>query len=124
MLGRPRGGFGTKRHVVSEVLVLPLRFEAGLGFEHDMKQAHGLIKGLQAKDVLADKAYDADSLIQTSTIIMPRPISRLKPTVLNNAPTTKISIRSAISSNLCSANSSKHAWDPSNAPQYIYSSNS
>lgn len=30
-----------------------------------MKQAHGLIEGLQAKYVLADKAYDADSLIQT-----------------------------------------------------------
>ena len=30
-----------------------------------MKQAHGLIEGLQAQYVLADKAYDADCLIQT-----------------------------------------------------------
>ena len=38
---------------------------------------------------------------------------------LENVPTTKTSIRKEISSNLCPANSSKHAWDPSNAPQYI-----
>ena len=30
-----------------------------------MKQAHGLIEGLQPQYVLADKAYDADSLIKT-----------------------------------------------------------
>ncbi len=64
-LGRYRGGFGTKRHAVSEDFGLPLRFQAGPEFEHDMKQAQGLIEGLQTQYVLADKAYDADSLIQT-----------------------------------------------------------
>ena len=54
-----------KRGQTSQCLGLPLRFDAGPGFEHDMKQAHGLIEGLQAQYVLADKAYDADSLIQT-----------------------------------------------------------
>ncbi len=37
-LGFYRGGFGTKRHAVSKDLGLSLRFEAGPGFEHDMKQ--------------------------------------------------------------------------------------
>ena len=89
-----------------------------------MKQAHGLIEGLQAKYVLVDKAYDADSLIQTihdnnAKACIPPKTNRLKQRAYD-----KDLYKERISSNLCSANSSKHAWDPSNAPKYIYGSNS
>ena len=43
---------------------LPVRFGAGPGQENDMKQALGLITGFSAHYVLADRAYDADSLMQ------------------------------------------------------------
>jgi transposase len=61
-LGRSRGGFGTKISVVVEALGLPVRFDLGPGQQNDMACAADLIDGLQADNVLADKAYDTDSL--------------------------------------------------------------
>jgi transposase len=39
-----------------------VRFELGGGQQNDMAPAHDLIRGLAATCVLADRAYDADSL--------------------------------------------------------------
>lgn len=64
-MGRSRCGFTTKLHAVSEGLGLPLRFEVGPGQEHDMRQAGNMVAGLSPSYVLADKAYDADTLIDT-----------------------------------------------------------
>jgi len=48
---------------VTEGLGLPLRFVGGPGQENDMKQAGALIAGFEAGYVIADRAYDADTLI-------------------------------------------------------------
>ena len=61
-LGRYRGGFGTKIHAVVDALGLPVRFVLGPGQQNDMAPACDLIRGLVGKQVLADRAYDADSL--------------------------------------------------------------
>jgi len=63
-LGCSKGGLTTKLHAVSEGLGLPLRFIPSPVQEHDIKQAHNLVEGLSAQSVLADKAYDADRLIE------------------------------------------------------------
>lgn len=60
--GRSRGGFGTKIHAVVDALGLPVRFDLGPGQQNDMVPACDLICGLYAKQVLADRAYDADKL--------------------------------------------------------------
>lgn len=39
-----------------------MRFELGPGQQNDMAPACGLIEGLRAGQVLADRAYDADAL--------------------------------------------------------------
>lgn len=61
-LGRSRGGFGTKLHAVVDALGLPVRFALGPGQQNDMAPACDLIRGLRGQQVLADRAYDADSL--------------------------------------------------------------
>ncbi len=61
-LGRSRGGFGTKLHAVLDALGLPVRFEIGPGQQNDMAPACGLVAGLATGKVIADRAYDADSL--------------------------------------------------------------
>lgn len=44
---------------------LPVRFELGPGQQNDMAPACELVRGLRAGQVLADRAYDADSLHET-----------------------------------------------------------
>ena len=61
-LGHSRGGFGTKLHAVVDALGLPVRFEIGPGQQNDMAPARELINGLNAEQVIADRAYDADRL--------------------------------------------------------------
>ena len=75
-LGRSRGGFGTKIHAVVDALGLPVRFILGPGQQNDMAPACDLIDGLEASQVLADKAYDANSLCekieaQGGTVVIP-----------------------------------------------------
>lgn len=45
-----------------DALGLPVRFCLGPGQQNDMAPACDLVRGLPAKQVLADRAYDADSL--------------------------------------------------------------
>lgn len=61
-LGRSRGGFGTKIHAVVDALGLPVWFALGPGQQNELAPACDLIRGLPADQVLADRAYDADSL--------------------------------------------------------------
>jgi transposase len=63
-LGRSRGGFGTKLHVCVDALGLPVRLILGPGQQHDITAAGGLIEGLAAENVIADKAYDGDAIYQ------------------------------------------------------------
>jgi transposase len=48
---------------VTDGLGLPIRFLAGPGQANDMKQAGDLIAGFHPNYVMADRAYDADSLM-------------------------------------------------------------
>lgn len=83
-LGRSRGGFGTKIHAVVDALGLPVRFDLGPGQQNDMVPASDLIDGLAAEQVLADKAYDADSLCekieaQGAAVVIPPRRNRKQP---------------------------------------------
>ncbi|MDF2998567.1 MAG: Transposase insH for insertion sequence element, partial [Xanthobacteraceae bacterium] len=61
-LGRSRGGFGTKLHAIVDALGLPVRFALGPGQQNDMAPACELVRDLPAAQLIADRAYDADSL--------------------------------------------------------------
>lgn len=52
----------TKIHMVTDKIGRPLRFILTPGQRADVTQAPALLKGLQAKHVLADRAYDSGSL--------------------------------------------------------------
>lgn len=62
-LGRSRGGFSTKIHVVVDALGNPLDFVLTAGQRHDVKQAPALLAGRRCEYVIADKGYDADWLL-------------------------------------------------------------
>jgi transposase len=63
-LGRSRGGFSTKIHIIVDALGNPLDFVLTAGQAHDVTQASTLLKGRQADYVIADKGYDADAFIE------------------------------------------------------------
>jgi transposase len=63
-LGRSRGGFSTKIHVVVDALGNPLDFILTGGQVSDITQAPTLLAGYRADYVIADKGYDADDFIQ------------------------------------------------------------
>lgn len=63
-LGRSKGGFTTKIHVMVDALGNPLDFILTGGQAADITQAYILIDGVQATYALMDKAYDADRLIE------------------------------------------------------------
>jgi transposase len=62
-LGRSKGGFTTKVHGVCDALGNPLHFILSPGQASDSKYAIPLIHHLRYKALLADKGYDADSII-------------------------------------------------------------
>lgn len=63
-LGRSRGGFSTKIHVVVDALGNPLDFVLTGGQRHDLTQAATLLAGRRCDYVIADKAFDDDDLIR------------------------------------------------------------
>lgn len=63
-LGRSRGGFSTKLHVVVDALGNPLDFVLTGGQRHDITQAATLLQGHRCDYVIADKAFDDDDFIQ------------------------------------------------------------
>ncbi len=75
-LGRSKGGFTTKIHAMVDALGNPLKFILTSGQRNDITQADSLIKNTSNTTVIADKGYDANSLIQTieehqSTAVIP-----------------------------------------------------
>lgn len=66
-LGRSKGGFSTKIHILVEGLGLPLKFILTPGQRNDITQAKVLCADLSNTTVNADKAYDADDLMDTLT---------------------------------------------------------
>lgn len=63
-MGRSRGGLTTKLHLVTDGTGKPVKFHLTGGQAADSKQAELLLDGQKAEAVLADKGYDADSIVQ------------------------------------------------------------
>ncbi len=63
-LGRSKGGFTTKIHVMCDALGNSLNFILTGGQAADVTQAYTLIEGIRATYALMDRAYDADKLIE------------------------------------------------------------
>ena len=64
--GITRGGLNTKIHAVCDALGNQLRFVLTPGQRHDSKPVPEWLGGLQAKALLADKAYDSDKIVQAA----------------------------------------------------------
>ena len=62
-LGRSRGGFSSKIHVVVDALGHPLRFVATAGQVADVTQVPLLLAGQSATYAIMDKAYDANAVL-------------------------------------------------------------
>ena len=62
-LGRSRGGFSTKLHVVVNGLGLPVELQLTPGQAADITQAESLLQDHAFDAVLGDKGYDSKKLI-------------------------------------------------------------
>ena len=87
-IGITRGGLNTKIHAICDALGNPLRFVLTPGQRHDSKPVPELLDGLQAKALLAGKAYDSDKIVQSAQaqgiqVIIPSRVNRKKPRVLD-----------------------------------------
>jgi len=65
-LGRSRGGFRTKIHIIVDALGNPVKFILTEGQGADVTQAEPLIDGHDAGAFIADKAYDSDAVVATA----------------------------------------------------------
>ena len=61
-LGRSRGGFSCKIHLLVDALGFPLRFILTGAERHDITQAESLLAPFHFDAVIADKGYDSDPL--------------------------------------------------------------
>lgn len=57
-LGRSRGGFSTKIHLIADAHGNPVDFLVSPGQTHESRHAIGLLMGVEAGCVLGDRAYD------------------------------------------------------------------
>ncbi len=62
-MGRSRGGFSTKIHIVVDALGNPLKYILTGGQRHDVTQAEALLSDLEFERAIVDRAYDADDLL-------------------------------------------------------------
>lgn len=62
-LGRSRGGFTSKIHLVVDALGNPLRVLLTGGQVHDSTQAFTLLKGLMSQHVIADRGYASQAIV-------------------------------------------------------------
>ena len=62
-MGRSRGGLTTKIHAICDALGNPAELGITLGQDADITQAEPLLENIDPDAFLADKAYDADRLI-------------------------------------------------------------
>ena len=62
-LGRSKGGFTTKIHALVDALGLPIKFILTPGQTSEIKQAPELIKDIKSANILGDKAFDCDKLV-------------------------------------------------------------
>ena len=62
-LGRSRGGFTSKIHVLVDALGNPLRIILTAGQKSDVVQGKSLLSGDKLEQVIGDKVYDSDDLV-------------------------------------------------------------
>jgi transposase len=62
-LGRSRGGFSTKIHMVVDGLGNPVRLRLTAGHCHDSPHAPALIEGLSFQRVIADRGYAGQTFV-------------------------------------------------------------
>lgn len=63
-LGRSRGGFSSKIHIAVDALGNPLKIILTCGQRSDITQAEALIEPFEFDNLLADKGYDANDLLE------------------------------------------------------------
>ena len=63
-IGRSKSGLTTKIHAVVDGLGNPHRIKLTGGNVHDIVPSYELVSGIEANLFLADRAYDADKLIE------------------------------------------------------------
>ena len=83
-LGQSVGGWSTKIHALVDALGNPLRIILSVGQRADITQAEPLLTDYQTDAVLADRGYDADSLItylqgSGTEVVIPAKRNRLEP---------------------------------------------
>ena len=66
-LGRSRGGFSSKIHLLIDALGFPLQFILTGGERHDLSQAESLLAPFHFDAVIADKGYSSDRLRELLT---------------------------------------------------------
>jgi transposase len=66
-LGRSKGGFTSKIHVLVDALGNPLKFTLTGGNRNDITQGPELVKDIKNAFVLADKGYDSDAFVEQIT---------------------------------------------------------
>src|SRR5216683_675945 len=66
-IGRSRGGLTTKVHALVDALGNPCNLMLTPGQDHDLTCAQPLLENADPGALIGDKAYDADSLIDTLT---------------------------------------------------------
>jgi transposase len=111
-LGRSRGGLTTKIHVVADAQGRPLRFLLTGGEAHDILAAPQLLSGLAAGGVIADKAYDSNTLPTSSPRPAPKPSFHPEPGARSPSRITPWSTGSVIASSGSSTNSSIFGISP------------
>jgi len=62
-LGRSRGGFSTKIHVLVNGLGMPVELKLTPGQAADITQAESLLEGYDFDAVIGDKGYDSKKLV-------------------------------------------------------------
>ena len=81
-LGRSRGGFSTKLHVIVDGLGNPLRIQLTAGQCHDSPHAATLLEGLRFERVIADRGYAGQAVLDlvvqagAEVVIPPHPRSK------------------------------------------------
>ena len=73
-LGRSKGGFSTKLSAATDALGNPCRLLAGPGQENDIVKAQDLVDGIKPGAVLADRAYNADRLMDVILDVGAEPV--------------------------------------------------
>ena len=111
-MGRSRGGLTTKIHAAVDAVGNPVALSLTPGQASDISQAEPLLKEIDPKAFLADKADDADALISALDARGIAPVIPRAPSALPLAKPISPSIVSAIWSSGSSANSSSSAPSP------------